>query len=74
MPIDHVTAGLVDLAERIDVAAGRTLHLVSGAPVPVPLFRDAIACVPHFAAPTLADPATFDFAMLPSRDRRRLSA
>ena len=38
MPIDHVVGGLTDIAERM-AAAGRTFHLVSGAPVPVAALR-----------------------------------
>ena len=70
VPIDHVTAGLCDLAERIDEAAGRTYHLVSGGPVPVELLRDVIASVPHLVAPTLVDPARFDISALPRSERR----
>lgn len=70
VPIDHVAAGLIDLAERIEAAAGGTFHLVSGAPVPVGLFREAIASLPHFAAPVLADPASFDPDTLEPRERR----
>lgn len=70
VPIDHVAAGLVALAERIGRAAGRTFHLVSGAPVTVGMFRDAIADFPQFAVPTFADPAGFDPAALPPAERR----
>lgn len=70
VPIDHVAAGLVDLAERMDEAAGRTFHLVSAAPVPVERFRDAIAAVPQFHAPTFVDPARFDPTALPTLERR----
>lgn len=70
VPIDHVTAGLVDLAERIGEAEGGVFHLVSGAPVTVRRFQGAIAAWPHFARPALVDPAAFDTAALPPRERR----
>ncbi len=35
VPIDHVVDGLVDITERIEAAAGRVFHLVSGDPVPI---------------------------------------
>lgn len=70
VPIDHVAGGLADLVEHVEAAAGRVFHLVSGAPVPVGAFRDAIARRPHFAAPTLVEPAAFDPALLPAPERR----
>ncbi len=70
VPIDHVAGGLVDLAERIGEAAGGTFHLVSGAPVPVTSFRDAIAAWPGFRAPELVEPERFDPAALPASERR----
>jgi nucleoside-diphosphate-sugar epimerase len=70
VPIDHVAGGIVALAERIDTAAGGTFHLVSGTPVTVAQFRDAIAAYPQFAVPKLIDPADFDPAALPTLERR----
>ena len=70
VPIDHVVAGLVVMAENMDGAAGRTVHLASGAPVPVATFRDAIAAVPHFHVPELVAPAAFDPARLSPLERR----
>lgn len=70
VPIDHVAAGLVELTERIGEADGGVFHLVSGAPVTVQRFRDAIAAWPQFARPELVDPAAFDPAALPPRERR----
>jgi nucleoside-diphosphate-sugar epimerase len=70
VPIDHVAAGLVDLAERIEKADGRHLHLVSGAPVNVRRFRDAIAAWPQFARVELVDPERFDASALSPTERR----
>ncbi len=70
VPIDHVAAGIVALAEHIEAAAGGTFHLVSGTPVPVAQFRDAIAAYPHFSVPRLVNPAEFDPAALPTLERR----
>jgi nucleoside-diphosphate-sugar epimerase len=64
VPIDHVVAGLVDIAERMAEAAGRTFHLVSGAPVPVAgllALRDAY---PQLHAPRFVSPEAFDPGVL----------
>lgn len=70
VPIDHVAAGLVDLAERIEDADGRHFHLVSGAPVGVRRFRDAIAAWPQFARAELVEPTRFDASALSPTERR----
>ena len=70
VPIDHVAGGIVALAERMEAVAGKTYHLVSGAPVPVAQFRDAIAAYPQFTAPELVDPADFDVNALTPLERR----
>ena len=70
VPIDHVAAGLVTLAERIEDAAGGRFHLVSGAPVPVADWASAIGSYEQFRAPTYVDPAAFDPATLPPLERR----
>ena len=70
VPIDHVAAGLVALAERMEHVAGGRFHLVSGTPVPVADWVAAIAAYPQFTAPALTDPAAFDPAALPPLERR----
>ncbi len=70
VPIDHVAAGIVALAEAIGLAANKTFHLVSGAPVPVGEFRNAIAAYPQFTAPKLVKPEDFDARALPALERR----
>ena len=70
VPIDHVAAGIVAMAERMEQAAGGTFHLVSAQPLPVGRFTGAIGAYPHFHEPQLVQPADFDPAMLPSPERR----
>lgn len=70
VPIDHVAAGLVDLVERMESADGRHFHLVSGAPVSMRRFRDAIAAWPQFARAELVEPARFDASVLSPGERR----
>lgn len=70
VPIDHVAAGIVSLAEGMDEAAGQTFHLCADAPLSVADFLDAIASYPHFEAPETMAPQRFDPASLPTRERR----
>ena len=53
VPIDHVAAGIVAVAERMKQANGGRFHLVSGRPMPVQAFAAAIGAYPQFHAPTL---------------------
>lgn len=70
VPIDHVAAGLVALAENVGAAAGGRFHLVSGQPVPVAQFAAAIGAYPQFHAPKLVAPERFDPDALPALERR----
>lgn len=70
VPIDHVAAGIVALAERMETAAGGRFHLVSAQPVPVAAFAAAIGSYPQFSAPTLVAPDRFDPDALPPLERR----
>ena len=49
VPINHVAAGLVALAERIGDAAGGRFHLVSGEPVPIADWAAAIGFLSTFS-------------------------
>ncbi len=60
VPIDHVVAGLTDIAERMADAAGRTFHLVSGAPVPVAGLLALAGEFPQLHAPRFVAPEAFD--------------
>jgi nucleoside-diphosphate-sugar epimerase len=64
VPIDHVIGGLTDIAERMAAAAGRTYHLVSGAPVPVAALRTLALRYQHLHAPRFVPPETFERARL----------
>ena len=70
VPIDHVAAGIVALAENMTQADGGRYHLVSSRPVPVTMFAAAISAYPQFHAPTLVSPDAFDIASLPPLERR----
>ena len=73
VPIDHVAAGILALAENMAAAAGARYHLVSAQPVPVAMFAAAIGTFPQFSAPTLVPPESFDIAALPPLERRLYS-
>jgi len=60
VPIDHVVAGLTDVAERMAEASGRAFHLVSGAPVPVAGLAALAEGYPQLYAPRLVRPEAFD--------------
>lgn len=74
VPIDHVAGGIVAMAAKLDEAgsgaAGSTLHLVSGQPLPVERFTAAVGAYPHFHEPELVAPEAFDPSLLPALERR----
>ena len=70
VPLDHVAAGIVALAETMEAANGGRYHLVSEQPLPVSEFAAAIGAYPQFSAPTLVPPEAFDLAALPAIERR----
>ena len=79
VPIDHVAAGIVAIAERMDDAIADSpsrdgksgvYHLVSGQPLAVERFTAAIGAYPHFHEPDLVAPEDFDPAQLPALERR----
>ncbi len=70
VPLDHVAGALVDLALDMQQAEGGTFHLVSGQPIPVTDFFDAIAAFAQFQRPRLVEPHAFDPAVLPPLERR----
>ena len=67
VPIDHVTAGLVHLAEHMEQAAGLNVHLVSGSPVPVAMLAGLASEYPHFTTARLVPPDQFDASQLTPR-------
>ncbi len=70
VPIDHVAAGIVAVAERMDRADGGRFHLVSGDAIPVVRLAATIAGYPQFRAPALVSPDRFDPAELAPAERR----
>ncbi|EDL48422.1 SDR family oxidoreductase [Erythrobacter sp. SD-21] len=70
VPLDHVAAGLVAMAERINEASGGTFHLLSGQPLAVEAFTGAIGAYPQFHEPELVAPEAFEPAQLPALERR----
>ena len=70
VPLDHVAQGIVLIAERMEDAAGGAYHLVSGQPLPVTAFADAIGSYPQFHEPRLVTPEEFDPASLQALERR----
>ena len=73
VPIDHVGAGIVAIAESMRAADGGRYHIVSAQPVPVAMFAAAIGAFPQLSAPTLVPPEAFDIAALPPLERRLYS-
>lgn len=73
VPVDHVAAGIVALAEAMAAADGGRYHLVSAQPMPVDIFAAAIGAYPQFSAPTLVAPEVFDISSLPPIERRLYS-
>ena len=73
VPIDHVAAGIVALAENMTKADNGRYHLVSAQPVPVAMFAAAIGAFPQFTAPALVLPHDFDLVALPPLERRLYS-
>lgn len=69
VPLDHVAAGTVAVAERLDAASG-VYHLVAGQPITVESFARVIGSYPQLAAPELIEPRDFDIAALGPAERR----
>lgn len=72
VPIDHVAAGIVFLAERMAAAAGGTFHLVSGNPLPAEALVHGVARVAHFPDPCVIAPQDFALDALPAAEQRLL--
>ena len=70
VPIDHVAAGIIAIAERLDSCASQIFHLVSSQPLPVERFATLIGNLPQFTKPQLVRPDAFDPASLPAIERR----
>ncbi len=68
VPIDHVAAGIVELANRMDEAHG-AYHLVSGHAIPLSAAVELAGNFNKLHTAKVVDPATFDAAALTSRER-----
>ena len=69
VPIDHVVAGLVDIAERMAAADGTIFHLVADDPVELAALAALGPEFPHLAAPRFVSPERFDMALLSPRQQ-----
>ncbi len=69
VPLDHVAAGLADIAERMADADGRVFHLASGAPVLLTTLARLAATFPQVQAPRFLGPEAFAAADLGRRER-----
>ncbi len=70
VPIDHVAAGLLAMAEDGAAVRGRTVHLVSGAPVPLTTLIAIGRHYPQFSVPTVVDEASFKTEELRPSEQR----
>jgi 2-alkyl-3-oxoalkanoate reductase len=70
VPIDHVAGGLMDIIAHWNKAAGKTIHLSSGAPTPVAMLADAIGRFAQLDRPRLIAPSDFSLDALPPLERR----
>ncbi|RPF71881.1 SDR family oxidoreductase [Aurantiacibacter spongiae] len=69
VPIDHVAASIVALAERFDAAAGGHYHLVAADPLPAAELAHGVARAAHLPDPVVVRPADYDPAALSPAER-----
>ena len=69
VPIDHVVASLIDIAEGMPHARGQIFHLASGCPVPVAALAPVLLGYKQFCVPSFVDPANFDTSGLTLREK-----
>ena len=69
VPIDHVAAALVDIAEHMPQACGKIFHLASGCPVPVAALAPVLRGFKQFCVPRFVHPAHFDTGGLSLREQ-----
>jgi thioester reductase-like protein len=69
VPIDYVADLTVDVADRIDEAAGRTFHAVGETPLTLRDCGDVFAEYPPFLVPRFIPPESFDPELLTKRER-----
>ncbi|MGB3167297.1 MAG: SDR family oxidoreductase [Alteraurantiacibacter sp.] len=69
VPIDHVAAGIVRLAERMEQAQGGYFHLVADTPLPAAELAHGVARVAHFPDPQVVAPKDYSMASLRPAER-----
>jgi 2-alkyl-3-oxoalkanoate reductase len=70
VPIDHVAAGIVALANRMEQAKGQVFHLVAQSPTTIERFFGVMGSYPQFQSPALVEPEDFDESLLSPAQRR----
>ncbi len=70
VPLDHVVAGLTDIAERMDRADGRIFHLAASHAVPLSGLKAMAAEFPQLRIPRFVLPERFDAGHLSPRQQR----
>lgn len=69
VPVDYVTRSIVEVAERLDEAAGTTFHLVGAAPMSLRDLSDVLAEYPTFYVPRFVPPDSFARDAMPPSER-----
>lgn len=69
VPIDHVAAGILALAEAMEAANGGWFHLVADTPLPAAELAHGVARVAHFPDPASVAPEEYDPARLRPTER-----
>ncbi len=69
VPIDHVAAAIVALAENMDAGEGGYFHLVADTPMPAAELAHGVARVDHFPDPLVVSPEDYDPSALRSGER-----
>ena len=69
VPIDHVVASLIDIAERMPRACGQVFHVASGHPVPVAALAPVLLGYKQLCVPSFVDPGNFNTSGLTLREK-----
>lgn len=69
VPLDHVAAGIVALAERIEEAQGGYFHLVAENALPAAALAHGVQRVDHFPHPDVVSPEDYDLNALAPAER-----
>ncbi len=69
VPIDHVAAGIVALAEQMEAAEGGHFHLVAETPLAAAELALGVQRVGHFPSPAVVAPQDYDPSQLRAAER-----